>query len=207
MARIWRCPAQSIVVRNWYRITNNFSGISFVVKGYRGEVYRREEGLREWETPFVWKPVSSARLKRELGICNERENSGGRLEGSGMKFASAEHQGFFEDTMKHIKELWGKDDTYHQAFFYLMGLTDETRRHIRELFAFDNDSVNPEALDAAWQTGSTVRLCRLAFNLWNGYVEEEEGEEFSPYDLFACSLAPYFVVALRLRFPDRKSVV
>ena len=85
-----------------------------------------------------------------------------------MKFASAEHQGFFEDTMKHIKELWGKDDTYHQAFFYLMGLTDETRRHIRELFAFDNDSVNPEALDAAWQTGSTVRLCRLAFNLWNG---------------------------------------
>lgn len=114
-----------------------------------------------------------------------------------MKFKGQNHQNFFFDAMKKCK----RDDAYHRALLYLLGLTPDTRNHIDELFDFADDTINPDALHAAWQTGGTSRICRLAFNLWNDYTDEDP-ELFTPSNLFCCEFAPYFVVAISLRYPE-----
>ena len=48
----------------------------------------------------------------------------------------------------------------------------------------------------------TVRLTRLAFNLWNRYVEQGEESMSALYEIFDCNYASYFNEAIRLRYPE-----
>ena len=178
---------------NQLRITNTFSDFFAIVRGRRGDVFEYEPS--EYDENAVpsdwrWRTVSSERLIESLGI---REVRGGVT-----MFISAEHKEFYLNTPAMAK----KDDCYHRAFFYTMGLVDETRRHIEDLFDFKDDSIIPEGLQKAWQTGGSIRVCRMAFNLWGGYIEEGAEGETTPESLFACPFAPYFVEGLKLRFPE-----
>ena len=60
------------------------------------------------------------------------------------------------------------------------------------------DEIKPESLAAGWQTTGTTKLTRFAYNLWNGY----DDKSCTPYDLFACSFAPYMYEAVKLRYPE-----
>lgn len=111
-------------------------------------------------------------------------------------FSSQEHKAFFFDCLSRTR-----DDAYHRAFFYLMGLTSETRRHLDALYDFETDGIKPDGLTCPWQTHGTVKICRLAFNLWNGYVDERQPGLYTPEELFASGYAPFFIEALRLRHP------
>jgi len=115
-----------------------------------------------------------------------------------IQFASKEHKTFYTDMLATTCN----DDAFHKALFYTMGISVDTRRNIRSLFDFKGDCIKPEGLSAPWQTGSTKRLCRLAFNLWNGWTEEGKEQYSAPYYLFDCSFAPYFFEAIRLRYPE-----
>lgn len=107
------------------------------------------------------------------------------------------HKQFFYGMLMRCQ----KQDSYHQAFFYAAGLAEEIRANIGELFDFERDQVCLEGLYAGWQTSGTDRITRLAFNLWNGWVEEGNEYLTSPYELFAGFHAPYFWEAIRLRYP------
>ena len=113
-------------------------------------------------------------------------------------FAGREHEAFFSEMLIKTRN----NDTYHRAFFYAMGICPETRRNIHALFDFKEGGIKSEGLAAAWQTGGTRRLCRLAFNLWNGWTEEGKENRSTPYELFDCGFAPYFFEAIRLRYPE-----
>ena len=115
-----------------------------------------------------------------------------------IRFAGKEHENFYYDMLSAA----GNTDVYHRAFFYTMGISKETRDHIRPLFNFEENCIKPQNLAAAWQTGGTTRLCRLAFNLWNGWTEEGKERYSAPYELFDCRFAPYFFEAIRLRYPE-----
>ncbi|OCZ54263.1 DUF6075 family protein [Dehalobacter sp. TeCB1] len=115
-----------------------------------------------------------------------------------IRFAGKEHENFYYDMLAAA----GNTDVYHRAFFYTMGISKETRNHIRYLFDFKENCIKPQNLSAAWQTGGTIRLCRLAFNLWNGWTEEGKERYSAPYELFDCRFAPYFFEAIRLRYPE-----
>ena len=91
-----------------------------------------------------------------------------------IRFANKEHKDFYTQMLIKTRN----DDAYHRAFFYAMGICEETRRNIRTLFDFKNGGIDPDGLSAPWQTGGTRRLCRLAFNLWNGWTEEGK-EQYS----------------------------
>ncbi|MFC5988110.1 DUF6075 family protein [Marinicrinis lubricantis] len=94
------------------------------------------------------------------------------------------------------------NDGYHRALFYTLGISRETRSHVRDLFDFSNGGINPKGLSAPWQTGSSIRICRLAFNLWNEWTEPG-GERYStPNELFDCRYAPFFFEAIHLRYPE-----
>ncbi|WP_025845213.1 DUF6075 family protein [Paenibacillus ehimensis] len=118
------------------------------------------------------------------------------------KFKDLEHHQFYEGNIRMTRS---QQDPYRQALFYLLGLTSQTRRHIRDLYDFEESSIRLEGLQQGWQTSSTVKLTRLAFNLYNGYTGDAElgaPRNYSPYFIFDTGLLPYFFEAIKLRFPE-----
>lgn len=118
------------------------------------------------------------------------------------KFKDLEHHQFYEGM---VRMTHSHTDPYRQALFYLLGLTEQTRSHVRDLYDFDENSICLEGLNKGWQTSSTVKLTRLAFNLYNGYAEDEDHDaarNYSPYFLFDTHLLPYFFEAAKLRYSE-----
>lgn len=115
-----------------------------------------------------------------------------------IRFMSKEQEQFYKKMMKKS----GVDDGYHRSFFYCMGLSEVTRANIRKLYNFERGYAESDGLHGGWQTGSSQRLTRLALNLWNGYVEQGEEQMSTPYELFSCEYAPYFLEAIKLRYPE-----
>ena len=114
------------------------------------------------------------------------------------RFHSREHRDFYFEMLDKCRV----NDSYHRAFFYVMGLSAETRAHIGNLFDFKEDCIRPAGLRSGWQTSGTMRICRMAFNLWNGHTETKERAAYTPYELFSCWCAPYFFEGIRLRYPE-----
>ena len=117
---------------------------------------------------------------------------------SNIRFRSVEHQDFFLENMMKCRV----NDCYHRAFFYVMGIAGETRNNINQMFDFKNDCIVPEGMHGGWQTSGTVKVCHLAFNLWNGFTEEGRENLCTPEELFCCGYAPYFMEGIKLRYPE-----
>ena len=113
-------------------------------------------------------------------------------------YISKEHEVFFVNVTKRLRWI----DIYRVVFFYLLGLTPETREHITELYDFETNFISLDNLDAPWQTRLTRKVCSMAYNLYNGYCDDDKPGKYTPHDIFHCSLAPYFVCALRMRYAD-----
>lgn len=114
-----------------------------------------------------------------------------------ITFISNAHHDFFVEMMGKCE-----DDASNRAFFYLMGMSEETRNHIDQLYDFSNGYLKPKRLSAAWQTSGTLKICHLAYNLWNGYVDKKNAEAYTPNELFDTRYARYFVQAIRLQYPN-----
>lgn len=93
-----------------------------------------------------------------------------------IKFRDTAHRDFFLENMMKCRV----NDCYHRAFFYVMGIASETRANINQMFNFKEDCIEPEGMHGGWQTSGTVKVCHLAFNLWNGYAEEGRERYFTP---------------------------
>ena len=115
-----------------------------------------------------------------------------------IRFSSDAHKHFFFEQLNKS----GCADCYHQALFYVLGLNADTRQHINRLFDYKERTIRVEGLNEGWQTSGSQRLCRLAFNLWNGYAEPGEECSSTPYNLFDCGYAPYMLDGIRLRYPE-----
>ena len=112
-----------------------------------------------------------------------------------MKFKNREHEKFYEQYLARTAGL----DPSHKAFFYTMGISSETRKHVEDVFDFHEDVIRPGGLNKGWQTSGSSCLTRLAFNLWNGWNEDGCA---TPYDLFSTSDAVYMLEAIRIRYPE-----
>ena len=114
---------------------------------------------------------------------------------SEIRFVDRDHLAFYNQTLNQS----GNNDPYHKAFFYIMGLSGETRRNIQKIFDFKEDCIRSDCIYDGWQTSGSERLTRLAFNLWNGWNSDGGA---TPYDLFDCEYAPYMMEGIRLRYPE-----
>ena len=112
-------------------------------------------------------------------------------------FRDKAHKDFVMENLNKCR----RNDCYHQAFFYVMGISEETRMNIGQMFDFKNDCIIPEGMHGGWQTSGTVKVCNLAFNLWNGFAEEGRERFCTPEELFCCGYAPYFMEGIKLRYP------
>lgn len=128
-----------------------------------------------------------------------------------MKFNNEEHEKAFIDILKRMHS----NDCYHQSVAYLFALDKVCRGHIEDVFDFQEDIIKRSGLNKSWQTGTSKKTTRLAFNLWNNcttdgdsYTDEKgyENELPSPYysvaEIFCCSYAPFYYEAIKLRYPE-----
>lgn len=117
-------------------------------------------------------------------------------------FKDINHEQFYEG---NIRMTHSQQDPYRKALFYLFGLMSQTRQHIQDVYDFEESGIRPEGLEKSWQTSSTIKLTRLAFNLYNGYAGDENRDNvrnYSPYYLFDNGLLPYFAEAVKLRYAE-----
>ena len=96
----------------------------------------------------------------------------------------------------------------------LLSLDKVLREHTDEVFDFKEDGIKREGLHKGFQTSTSMKTTRLAFNLWNGCYDDGEtytnkdGYEtelpsscYTPDQIFCCKdYAPYYWQAIRIRF-------
>lgn len=120
-----------------------------------------------------------------------------------MLFKDKQHQEFYEE---NVNKTNSASDPYRKALFYTLGLTAETRNNINDLYDFNEKGILFDGLRKPWQTGSTGRVTRLAFNLYNNYHGNGEigdnAGSYTPEDIFCDSLMIYFFEAVKLRYPE-----
>lgn len=111
-------------------------------------------------------------------------------------FVDEVHELFFYNCCKQFT-----NDEYHRALYYLLGATDTTRVQFYNIYNPTERSINFSCLRKGWQTSGTIRICRLAFNLFNGFVVKKDASLYTPYEIFNYEeLAPVFLTAIRIRF-------
>ncbi len=127
-----------------------------------------------------------------------------------IKFYNEEHKKAFYSICKRMKHL----DCYHFSLAYLLSLDKVLREHTDEVFDFKEDGIKRDGLHKAFQTGTSMKTTRLAFNLWNGcyddgetytnkdgYETELPSSYYTPDQIFCCKdYAPYYWQAIRIRF-------
>lgn len=114
-----------------------------------------------------------------------------------ITFRSQEHYDFYKDMLKQSPTV----DSYHQGLFYTLGISTDCRNHIDDLYDKKTDRIKIEGLDKGWQTSGSREITLFAFNLWNNFTLEDS-KETTPYNLFASGNAPYFMEALKVKYPD-----
>ena len=80
-----------------------------------------------------------------------------------LTFASVEHEQFYTEQLAKCRY----NDCYHRALIYTLGITEDIRKHINQVFDFANDMINLNAKRQGWVTGTDARVLKLAFNLYN----------------------------------------
>ena len=98
-------------------------------------------------------------------------------------------------------------DPERKALAYLFAVDTVCFEHIRELYDFEGDCIKPDALDKGWQTGTSCKTTRLAFNLYNSFCSDRFENDmpsvsFTPVELFCSEYSEYYVEALRIRFAE-----
>ena len=104
-----------------------------------------------------------------------------------------------------------KPDVYLRSLIYTLGICHDTRRNFNSIYDSSKREIIPEAIYKPWQTGSSLKVTRLAFQLFTdstptAFIDDihniDECQCYSVSDIFCCSYAPYFFVATALRYHE-----
>lgn len=127
-----------------------------------------------------------------------------------MKFIDNEHKKFFLEKWEEAKEN-GKTDVYYKSLIYTLSVCETTREHFSEIFDLYNGEVNLNSIQKAWQTSTSLKVTRMALNLWNHSIvydseadieNEQISSHYAPSEIFCCSYAPYFWEGIKIRYPE-----
>lgn len=114
-----------------------------------------------------------------------------------IKFKSSEHELFYNEMLAKCTY----QDCYHRALMYTLGINEDTRRHIDEIYDFDTRCIKLNSLKACWVTSGDSRAMRLAFNLFTDNVPENTHKErYAVGEIFNHVGAKYFFQAIKLRY-------
>ena len=126
-----------------------------------------------------------------------------------MVFADEEHEKFYYEKLEQAR----CQDCYHKAMIYVLGISEDTRNHFSQIYDIKAGCIKTKCLWEGWQTSGSVRVVRLAFNLYTDSVpsvddyrrkdeQVNECREYSISDIFCCGYARYFWEGVKLRYPE-----
>ena len=124
-------------------------------------------------------------------------------------FRDQEHEKFYFEYLTKCRYL----DAYHKALVYCLGISSDTRRYAERIYDFKAGEVKTGCLREGWQTSGSLKVVRLAFNLYcNGtpsiYGKRktsdklEECQCYAVEAIFCCEYARYFWEAVKIRYPE-----
>ena len=127
-----------------------------------------------------------------------------------MIFFDEKHKQFYLSKQKECV-----NDVYTRALIYTLGMCETTRLRFDKIYDIKQREINLDQLWQPWQTGTSKKVTRLAFNLYTNttptaYSDTEditednfnECKKYSVSDIFCCEYAPYFVQAIKVRYPE-----
>ncbi len=120
-----------------------------------------------------------------------------------LKFYDEEHKKFYKEHTEG-KKL----DNYNKSLIYLLGLIEETRNNFLTLYDEITREIKINAMNEGWQTGTSLSITKLAFNLFNGYcgLEDNEARYYTPEYIFCYNkFLPYFFEGIKLRFEIKEN--
>ena len=131
------------------------------------------------------------------------------METENISFISNAHKKFYFEKLKEVRY----QDTYHKALCYCLGINNETRQNISKIYDFKTGCIKPECLHEGWQTSASLKVVRMAFNLYcsgtpsvddTKDIDEQlyECRQYSVEDIFCCCYASYFWQAIKIRYPE-----
>ena len=85
------------------------------------------------------------------------------------------------------------DRIYYMPLMYLLTMDRECRKHIKQIYNFEERCIIPDCLAAAWVTGSSRRTLNLAFNLYT------DNTAFTD-NVAACSISNIFDYSAEYNF-------
>lgn len=126
-----------------------------------------------------------------------------------IQFSSDAHEQFFSKYLPRCRY----QDSYHMALIYCLGIDQDTRNHVGQIYDFKTGFVKTECLRQGWQTSGSQRIIRMAYNLYNNgtpsvldYEDSKaqltECSQYTVEELFCCDYAPYFWQAVKIRYPE-----
>ena len=126
-----------------------------------------------------------------------------------MKFVDAKHKKFFYKKFEESIKL-GKADVYYKSIIYILGICEETRRNFEKIFNIKSGEINIDSIQSGFQTGTSSKVTRMAFSLWNGCNFDSERDienekislKYNVNEIFSCGYAPYFYEGIKIRFPE-----
>lgn len=77
-------------------------------------------------------------------------------------FRNQEHEEFYIENLMRCRY----QDACHKALIYCLGISCDTRRNIERIYDFKTGDIKPKCLQEGWQTSGSLRVVRLAFNLY-----------------------------------------
>lgn len=148
--------------------------------------------------------------QEEIKMANNTALRAGKDTTRTITFKNKEHEKFYYTYLPKCRY----QDVYHKALVYCLGIDRDTRENAEQIYDFKTGYVKTECLHEGWQTSGSVRIVRLAFNLYcdgtpsvydyEGDSERQVNEcrEYSVSDLFCCGYARYFWEAVKIRYPE-----
>ena len=126
-----------------------------------------------------------------------------------IMFINEAHEKFYHEKLKEVR----CEDVYHKALVYCLGICEDTRKNVYRIYDFKTGFVKPKCLNEGWQTSGSMKVVRMAFNLYcngmpsvsNYRKKDEQLTEagcYSVEDLFCCGYALYFWQAVQIRYPE-----
>lgn len=79
-----------------------------------------------------------------------------------ITFKGKEHEKFYEEYLEKCRY----QDVYHQALVYCLGIDRDTRENVNKIYNFKTGCVKTECLQEGWQISGSLRIVRMAFNLY-----------------------------------------
>lgn len=126
-----------------------------------------------------------------------------------ITFKNEDHENFYWDYLAKCR----CQDVYHKALVYCLGIDNDTRGAVNQIYDFKTGCVKTECLHKGWITSGSAKIVRMAFNLYcnatpsvNDYEDIDdqlkESKRYTVEDLFCCGYARYFWEAIKIRYPE-----